>query len=423
MSLSKKNFLFVLLFFYVLFTFTLRSIHLEQDLFNLVASTVIIFSNIGFLEKEVDFFNRKLVVSVLLLGLIAMLSILMPIIYGTYDLSFFRVNVFSAVQSFLKFLALLVLFMRAYKDDATIERMSWLYIGACCLYFLCTLIFMTFEPLKTFWVNSLYISELDIVQMSKSQYATRVGIDGFAGFGQTFKFAIGIMLSVYLLTKSHLMKRKGVFALIGALLVMLLGTLFYGRIGSVAGILAVVVLVFYLFSRPDTLNIGFSFIFMAIGLVVFVIVASFFNESIQVWLTWAFELFVNFAQTGEFSSASTDILFERMYFIPDLKSVLFGNALFSTPGGGYFMGTDVGFLRSILFFGIVPTIIVYTIIGIIFQGMKEYISFDGKSGSILIALLVTTFLVFEFKGGIYHVMYPMLIPFFGVLSAQAKKER
>ncbi|MGP6146567.1 hypothetical protein [Jeotgalibaca sp. A122] len=423
MSKRNKNIIFTLLLFYVLFPFSLDSIHLLQDLMNLGLSLLVIIFNIPFLEEKVQFFNPKLFSTFLLVAFIGLLALILPSIYGTFDYSYFMIVVFSAVQQLIKFTALMIVYLRIFKEEATFSHYAMRYIVACILYFLFTILFILAPGLKEFWIQLLYISDLDISQLQKPQYVTRIGIDGFAGFGQTFKFSLGILLSVFLIAKDFLSNKRRSIFLLGAILMLLMGTLFYGRIGSVAGFVAILVLLVNFFSYQRTLKTGLSFIAMSFILFLLVIVASLFNEAILVWLEWAFELIITFINTGEFSSTSTDILFERMYFIPDLKSFLIGNALYSDPAGGYFMGTDVGILRNILFFGFIPTLIVYLVIAMTLYGIKDFLTAYGKCGRILLGLLVFTFLLFEFKGSIYQAFYPILVPFYGILLYENKRSK
>lgn len=51
-------------------------------------------------------------------------------------------------------------------------------------------------------------------------------------------------------------------------------------------------------------------------------------------------------------SSSTDTLMQRHLFIPELKQILVGDGFYFYPQGGYYGGTDSGFLRQILFGGV-----------------------------------------------------------------------
>ena len=81
-------------------------------------------------------------------------------------------------------------------------------------------------------------------------------------------------------------------------------------------------------------------------------------------LRFAFEGFFNYYENGTWQVDSTDKL-SNMYVFPDnLKTWIIGDGYFSSPfdtdpyyigeyTGGYYMGTDVGYLRFIFYFGVI----------------------------------------------------------------------
>lgn len=70
-------------------------------------------------------------------------------------------------------------------------------------------------------------------------------------------------------------------------------------------------------------------------------------------LEYGFEGFFKFVETGEWSTASTSKLFERMVIWPDnLKTWIIGDGWFDDPlGRGFYMFTDIGYLRFIFYCG------------------------------------------------------------------------
>lgn len=81
-------------------------------------------------------------------------------------------------------------------------------------------------------------------------------------------------------------------------------------------------------------------------------------------LRFAFEGFFNLIETGQWSIASNEKLMTMYVFPETLKTWLIGDGYFSSPRdvdplfigkivGGYYMGTDVGYLRFIFYFGVI----------------------------------------------------------------------
>ena len=87
------------------------------------------------------------------------------------------------------------------------------------------------------------------------------------------------------------------------------------------------------------------------------------NEDMQKMFRFAFEGFFNLVETGEWSIASNERL-KTMYVLPDnIHTWIIGDGYFNNPTnvdpyyvgeitGGYYKGTDVGYLRFIFYFGI-----------------------------------------------------------------------
>lgn len=419
-----KKILFFFILLYANFTFGIDSIHTIQSLLNLLISFIIIGLNVKLIIHQVKLLDKYMLFSLIILSFLGVLSIVVPYVAGTYDVSFFRSIFFGTAQKLALNMTAVIFYIRFFKDKATFETFSKYYILTLWTYLVFTFVFILFPNLKNFWIEVLYISELDVELLNQPKYATRIGLDGFAGFIQTFKFALGSILSVYFLIANNIKLRKlSLFYLI-SLPILTLGTLLYGRIGSVVSILAIIILILFFLTRPENINkallvvFGISFIIVILGII------SLFNESVRVWFLWAFELIISFIEKGEFSSTSTNILFERMYFIPDLKAFLIGHGLYTEPAtGAYYMGTDVGFLRAIMFYGFIPTLLMYIavllpVIGI-YKRMKNILS--KKYKYYLLILLVMLLVVFEIKGGIYHHYYAAIIPFYMVINYQDRK--
>lgn len=89
---------------------------------------------------------------------------------------------------------------------------------------------------------------------------------------------------------------------------------------------------------------------------------------------FAFEGFFNWVENGKWTTGSTDTLVNLMFVIPDnLKTWIIGDGYFNNPRsidpnfigkiiGGYYMGTDIGYLRFIFYFGMIGLLTFFTFI-------------------------------------------------------------
>lgn len=131
----------------------------------------------------------------------------------------------------------------------------------------------------------------------------------------------------------------------------------------------------YIFIHPKTWKTtisirGISRFATILGVVAVAVVTCtyFYNHdaSFHYWLRFAFEGFFNYFERGEYYLASTNKL-ETMYVFPDnAKTWIIGDGYFSNPYWsdytytyinqnirGFYMETDVGYLRFIFYFGVI----------------------------------------------------------------------
>lgn len=75
-------------------------------------------------------------------------------------------------------------------------------------------------------------------------------------------------------------------------------------------------------------------------------------DKIHNLILYVFEAIFTFESTGSFSTTSTDKLFGDMYFQIPISTFLLGDGLYGGVNGGYYMSTDAGYMRIILYTGI-----------------------------------------------------------------------
>lgn len=117
---------------------------------------------------------------------------------------------------------------------------------------------------------------------------------------------------------------------------------------------------------------------------------------------WSFELFVNLFDKGELSSDSTDHLM-TMFFVPEFSTIMFGDARFSDGAGGYYMNTDSGYLRYLLYFGVFPSILLVLFFFAIFLSSLK--SFKVLPPKIVFISLFLISLIMNIKGTFITTSY------------------
>lgn len=128
--------------------------------------------------------------------------------------------------------------------------------------------------------------------------------------------------------------------------------------------------------KEDVLSHSRLWGWLALILVIVIGVSVFLyntNPDVAKKMRFAFEGFFSLFEQGKWEVSSNDKL-KTMYVFPDnLKTWIIGDGYFSNPRdvdplfigkevGGYYMGTDVGYLRFIFYFGIVGLIAMMTFV-------------------------------------------------------------
>lgn len=187
------------------------------------------------------------------------------------------------------------------------------------------------------------------------------------------RFSAALIMLVFLLNKNKnlLSNAEIYFYLFSYLIIAVIGNM-VARTTSVGIIVGFLYLVFVF--KPFEMRVkqsSFKIIGYTIGAVFLAIPFCVYlynhNEQIHGLLRFAFEGFFNLAETGEYSVASTQRLATMYVFPESLKTWIIGDGYFSNPRntdpffigkltGGYYMGTDVGYLRFIFYFGIIGLI-------------------------------------------------------------------
>jgi len=156
--------------------------------------------------------------------------------------------------------------------------------------------------------------------------------------------------------------------------------------------------VLYLFIAPREYN---KRKFLAIRDIILIILSfivllfMFFPEIIEAYyktIQWAFRLFFSIADSGKTRVGSLDTLFGRMYFLPDsVRTFIIGDGLIINPDNSYYMHTDAGYMRYLLFFGFFGLLshIIYQIyLGVTMFGKNENILLRNLKYILIIYTLI-----------------------------------
>ncbi|MGF7420867.1 hypothetical protein WOB52_19765 [Providencia rettgeri] len=191
--------------------------------------------------------------------------------------------------------------------------------------------------------------------------------DGVRGLGLSGSIAFGLAITMGLLSYvfiSWLSETSKISSIIKALLflLILIASLSAGRTSILAFMMGgLYVMVKSKNSSSLKKLIKYLFIFSLIITLGFIYLSNdkSFSSTIDRYSEYAFQPIINYFTYGNFSVSSTERLSE-MYFLPDKESTIFiGDGKYSDENGAYYMDTDSGYLRFMLYFGILGSIIPY----------------------------------------------------------------
>lgn len=136
-----------------------------------------------------------------------------------------------------------------------------------------------------------------------------------------------------------------------------------GNVISRTTLVGVVVAAFYLLLSTSWVHcrITDKKIYMLVSLVLLCFVTIWtviylynHNPSFHHYFRYGFEAFFNYFEEGTWSTNSTDRLFGDMVVFPDnLKTWIVGDGYFADPIKGFYMHTDIGYLRIIFLCGLI----------------------------------------------------------------------
>ncbi len=388
-SNEKLRFLKICWMMYVLFPFRLNGIGVIQDLIYYAVS----IGSIGILFFELNGkrTKRKYIINIFLyllsLAIITVMAYFVPILKNTNDTSYLNYLLYYWGRTILLTGTLVLC--------KTVFGYIKLIIDAINLYVICSLVLLI-PSLHNFYTGIVSITNVtsaeQMEQLYSQTYYTRFGLQGFSGFGATLMCTLAVLLSCYLIVVGT-NKKKHIRPYFIRLGISIIGTALYGRIGLLVSVVLVAITFVYVAIFYNRYGMLFSVIFVVISLIILFVLNAQALEQISS-INWMFEGFFNFLNTGKFSTQSSTVL-TSMYIHPSLQTILYGDGYY-TVMGKYYMSTDVGFLRPLLFFGIFGEIVYYIQVLPLLDSIHDRLK--SLNGNFLIFSCLVLLVIFEFKG-------------------------
>lgn len=268
--------------------------------------------------------------------------------------------------------------MRWVHNEVSVKLIAHYLIGVCVVQCLLALLIDSFEPFKDF-VNT-YVASFDFVQFDQLNEGGRL-----YGIGATLDVA-GLRFSAVLVMIAYLCMQKEartdnlkiVVYLIAFCIIAIVGNMMARTTTMGVGLS----LVYWMYAWYKDKECKRVWIWAAIIVGLTFLVSSYLyqvNDSYKENIRFAFEGFFSLWEKGEWDVSSNDRL-KNMFVFPDnTKTWLIGDGYIENPYnldpyyigpkfGGYYMATDVGYLRFIFYFGLI--------------GLSFFLMFFGKATQI-----------------------------------------
>lgn len=358
------------------------------------------------------FYGLKKRYAISLMGIMVLMAvcIIVPIVHGTYDYSYTNV-VLGIIRKAIIVLFLFLVILKRYGRSANVEIFMYYYSIAMCCYVIGTILFTLILPLKSFWITFLNLDEGTLEMLSTYGYVVRFGWSGFSGFRQTIDCAFAGIFTIYLYMSPQSKINISEKRFIPMFLFSFLGNMFYGRIGFVVAVLClfVALLLYHKINLKMILG-GGGALFAAVMVVV---VLKERIPVIQDWYNWLSTPFINLFTKGRFDNYSADMLLHDMIFRPSNRTLLFGDGWYTDIQGNYYLHTDAGFMRQILFWGLGFTLLTY---------MLWLISlFSINKDKALVLMLLIASIIFEIKGECYYELFPFFM-LLGIFNDKTRQD-
>lgn len=206
--------------------------------------------------------------------------------------------------------------------------------------------FVSFQvPMVASLMRMVQVSELSDERMQLFEMRA-VGFGEFVVFGGGVWIAIGLLC----LTLLYKLKRIKTFFFV-AIYIFLLGTGLFVARTSLTGFFSLILLLFPL--KKGWYKVALMVVFVGIIFVSLQYLSKNF-ESRGLNTSYAYEIFNKFSDSGELQSNSYDSTRRMWKILPASASTwIIGDAKYEDERGGYYMHTDVGYLRVIFYGGLI----------------------------------------------------------------------
>jgi len=213
------------------------------------------------------------------------------------------------------------------------------------------------------------------------------GLSNAGGSALSIVIAFGILMSIYL----YIVKYLSLQVVSILIIIMNISNIFTGRTGLLLGFMFSSILLILLFYK-SILNFKFFIKIILLSIMIIALLFIFFNNynlNNDVF-NWAFEIFLNFSNSGTIKTSSTSDLLTMFTLPDDIIHLLFGTGFYEGDNTLDYIRSDVGYIKSIFSIGLLLSIFLYAILFNLIYKLKniDNITKIGMPFVILLLLII-----------------------------------
>lgn len=294
--------------------------------------------------------------------IVSLAGLISVVVNGTHDYTY--ASYVISMWVWLSGAYVTILLMKKVHGNASIILVCNYLIAVCAIQCAIAMMIDNIPIVKTFVDSFLGGTEGYMGKHETRLYGIGAALD-VAGS----RFSLALVLIAFLLMQvdKDIFKYKVVYIIL-FFFISIVGNMM-SRTTTVGIILSILYWLYMstVYNRKISYNYGYIWRWFVGGLIIFLpILIYLYNNDTNFYhnIRFAFEGFFSLAESGTWDVSSNEIL-KNMYVFPDnLKTWVIGDGYFDNPyytemyytgprWGGYYMATDVGYLRFIFYFGVV----------------------------------------------------------------------
>lgn len=302
------------------------------------------------------FINKDFLIICLFTIPISLFSLLSNVYNNTNDFSFnfYFVSIFVWMAAGF----LVTSMIKLVHQKLSVQLLADYLIGVCCLQCILALCMEYIPALKDTIDGMMAGTEAFMGDAGDRMHGLGCALDVAGG-----RFAAILVIIAILLTKTQ-SKIKIWFYIISFLIILVIGNMI-GRTATIGGALSILYWIYDgLKGNPSGNRFYINLLTSLCVIIPIIIILYSTNPVFYQQLRFGFEGFFSLIETGRWETNSNDILLNHMLVFPDnMKTWLIGDGYGANPTEndpyytgkeyhGFYMGTDIGYLRFIFFFGI-----------------------------------------------------------------------